>query len=60
MDDFVEGYHEVPVPYISVTIENDEGMRVLHEPEDVEDYCGARIISYSYDETIENEFGLLK
>jgi hypothetical protein len=60
MDDFVEGHHNVPVPYISVTVENDEGMQILHEPKDVEDYCGAKIISYSYDEPIENEFGLLK
>ena len=56
MDDFVEGYHEVPKPYISVKIVDDEGMRFLCEPAEVEEHCGAKIISYEYDEPIENSF----
>lgn len=58
MDDFIEGDHQVPVPYISVTLENDEGMSILHEPADVEEHCGAKIIDYAYDEPIENSYSV--
>jgi hypothetical protein len=56
MDDFIEGYREVPKPYISVTVVDDEGLTFFHEPEEVEKICGARIISYEYAEPIENTF----
>lgn len=56
MDDFIEGYRDVPKPYISVTVVDDEGLTFFHEPEEVEKICGARIISYEYAEPIENTF----
>ena len=58
MDDFVEGYLDVPVPYISVISVDDEGMRILTDPNEVEENCGAKIISYEYDEPIENSFSI--
>ena len=56
MSDPVTGGKDAPVPYISVAITDGEGMSILYEPEDVEAYCGAKIISYEYDEPIENMF----
>ena len=56
MDDFVEGYYDVPKPSISIRMESEEGLWFLSEPADVEEYCGAKIISYEYDEPIENIF----
>ena len=58
MDDFVEGYHEIPAPYISITVIDDEGMGAILDPDEVEECCGARIISYEYDEPIENSFAI--
>ena len=58
MDDFVEGYDEVSEPYITVRLVDDEGMRFLHEPAEVEENCGAKVISYEYDEPIENSFSI--
>ena len=57
MGENVDGYRTV-IPYISIRIENEEGLSFLNDPKDVEDYCGARIISYEYDEPIENSFSL--
>jgi hypothetical protein len=48
----------IPQPYISVTIIDDEGMTILHLPDEVEAHCGARIISYEYDAPIENKFSI--
>ena len=59
MGDFVEGYHDVPVPYILVTLADDEGISFLHEADEVEEYCGAKILSYEYAEPIENSFQVL-
>lgn len=59
MGDFVEGYHDVPKPYLSVTLIDDEGMTVLHGDDEVEEYCGARIVSYEYGDPIENSFSIL-
>ena len=56
MDDFVEGYDEVPVPCISVKMVSDEGLSFLCDPAEVEAHCGAKIISYEYDEPIKNSF----
>ena len=58
MGDCEESYQDAPKPYISVSLENEEGLRIIHEPEDVEAYCGAKIISYEYDKPIENSFSL--
>lgn len=57
MDDFVEGYHEVPKPEISVTLNDGEGLSFMNDPQEVEEYCGAKIVSYEYEEPIENSFG---
>lgn len=56
MDDFIEGYHNFPKPYILVTSVNDDDMVFINEPDEVEEYCGAKIISYEYDEPIKNSF----
>ena len=60
MDDPLTGGKDVPVPYISVAITDGEGMSILYDPEDVEAYCGAKIIDYEYDAPIENSFGAFK
>ena len=59
MDDFVVGYHDAPQPYISVRLVDDEGLTFLCEPDEVEAHCGAKIISYEYDEPIQNSFSIL-
>ena len=46
---------EIPKPTISVTMKN-EGIYFLTEPQEVEEYCGAKIINYEYDEPIKNTF----
>ena len=56
MNDPETGGKEIPVPYLSVVIQDGEGMSILHEPEDVEEYCGAKIIRYEFDEPVENSF----
>ena len=60
MGDPATGGKGSPVPYLSVVIHDDEGMRILHAPNEVEEYCGARILRYEYADPIENTFGLLK
>ena len=57
MGDFVEGYDTAPEPYISVTVIDDGGLWFMCEPADVEAHCGAKIVSYEYDERIKNSFG---
>ena len=49
---------EAPIPYVSVTLVDDEGMMILHEPDEVEENCGAKIASYEYSEPIENSFAI--
>lgn len=56
MDDFVEGYHEVPVPRLEVTVISEEGMGGILDPDEIEECCGAKIVSYKYDEPIKNSF----
>lgn len=58
MGDFVEGYLDVPKPYISVTFVDEEGMSVMSDADEVEEYCGARIVSYEYEEPIKNSFSM--
>ena len=57
MGDFAEGYYDDPEPYISIKVVEDGGLWFMCEPSEVEEYCGAKIISYEYDEPIENSFG---
>ena len=57
MGDFVEGDRNIPAPYLSITLVDEEGMRILYEPAEVEAYCGAKIISSEYEEPIQNSFG---
>ena len=58
MDDFIVGYHEVPKPYISVKVTSGEGLTFLVDPDEVKEHCGAKIISYEYDEPIKNSFSI--
>ena len=60
MGDYVIGVHEPPAPYISITLVDDEGMTIIHQPDEVEAICGAKIISYEYPSPIENSFGIFK
>lgn len=60
MDDFNADLYDIPKPYIMVKMVSDEGMWFVHDPGEIEEYCGAKIISYEYDEPIENSFGLFK
>ena len=57
MGDPVTAECDDPKPYISVIVRSDEGMRFMHDPAEVEAYCGAKMISYKYAEPIENSFG---
>ena len=60
MGDPITGGKEIPVPYISIVLNNGDGMSIIHEPDEVENNCGAKIVSYEYDKPIENSFGLAK
>lgn len=60
MGDYYEELYGKPVPYVMIADYTDygdyEGLGFIHEPEAVEAICGARIISYEYDEPIVNTF----
>ena len=56
MGDFIEDDSAISKPAIAVMLVTEEGTSILLEPEDVEAYCGAKIISYEYEEPIENSF----
>ena len=60
MDDYNIDLYGVPTPYIMIKDYTEEGMRVLHEADLIEEICGAKIISYKYDMPVENSFGLFK
>ena len=61
MDDYNFDLYGVPAPYIMIKdFTEDGGLRFLHDAADVEEICGARIISYEYDSPVENSFGLFK
>ena len=60
MDDYSAELYDAPTPYIMVKMIDEEGLRILQDPDDVEEYCGAKIICYEYDEPIENSFGIFK
>ena len=52
----------IPEPSVYITYpENEYGETVIvNGPDEVEALCGVRIISYEYDEPVENTFGLFK
>lgn len=57
MDDYNTELYDTPTPYIMIKYYTEEGgMGGIHDPNEVEELCGARIISYEYDEPIENSF----
>ena len=56
MDDFIEGYHTVPVPYLSVTYWEEDVMTVESQADVIEENYGAKILHYEYAEPIENTF----
>ena len=60
----MELYGSAPAPYLMIKDYTDygdyEGIGFIHDAAGVEAICGAKIISYQYDEPIENEFGLFK
>ena len=61
MDDYDFDLYGVPEPYIMIKDHTEEGgLSIIHDAADVEEICGARIISYEYDAPIENTFGLFK
>ena len=60
MGDSETGGREAPEPWISVTITDDEGMRILHGNALNEELYGVRIISYEYEKPISNDFGIFK
>ena len=60
MDDFNFDLYGVPAPCIRINDYTEEGLRIIYEAEEVEEICGARIVSYEYDKPIENTFGLFK
>ena len=59
MGDHNFNIHGVPAPCIMIYDTTDEGgLRVLYDEKDVEEICGAKIISYKYGDPIENSFSL--
>lgn len=57
MGDIEENYREPSKPYIVVTVVGEDGgIGFAHEPDEVEELCGAKIISYTYEEPIVNSF----
>jgi hypothetical protein len=60
MDDPAAKDRSKPKPYITVTLSNESGITFLTGADEVFEVSGARIISYEYDEPIENSFGLFK
>ena len=56
MDDFVEGYHTLPVPYIGVSVRSGEGLGFETDPDIIAEEYGARIISYEYAVPIVNTY----
>ena len=57
-DGYVELYG-LPEPSIRIyDYMEDDALRVIHDADEVEEICGAKIISYEYDEPIENSFSI--
>ena len=60
MGDDATGGKGTPEPWLSVTLSDGEGMSIQNEKDVIEATYGAKIISYQYDEPIENSFGIFK
>ena len=61
MDDFNAELYDVPKPYIRVKYFSDDGGEgFIYDADSIEESYGAKIISYEYDEPIENSFGRFK
>ena len=58
MGDYDAEINGIPVPHIMIRSCSEEGMSIIHDADEVEEICGAKIISYKYDSPIENTFGL--
>ena len=56
MGDPVTGGVEPPAPFLSVTVNTEEGFYFLQEPEEIEKLYGAKILNYKYEEPINNTF----
>ena len=60
MDDYNLELYGVPAPYIMIKDYTDhgdyEGLSFIHDADEVAELCGAKIVSYGYDEPIDNEF----
>lgn len=55
------GVDEAPFePSISVRLDNEEGLSFENDAELIYEVYGAKIISYEYDQPIENSFGIFK
>ena len=51
------GFRDTPAPYFQIiTVEEDGATGIINEADVIEALCGAKIISYSYDEPIKNSF----
>ena len=49
---------ETPIPWLSVTHMDGEGVSIQNEAEIIEETYGAKIVNYEYDAPITNEFDL--
>lgn len=56
MGDSETGGREASEPYITVTIVDDRGMRVINDKDDIAKDYDAKIITDIYDEPVENSF----
>ena len=57
---FMGDSDEVSEPYIMIKDYSGEGMNVIYDVKSIEEICGAKIISWEYDEPIKNSFGRFK
>ena len=62
MGEVVTGGIDVPAPDLMVKYPEDAlgGIEIIREAEAIEEVYGAKIISFQYDDPIENSFGLFK
>ena len=59
MDDYNEEAYGALAPYIMIKdYSEDGGLRIIHDPNEVEKLYDARIIDYEYDESIQNSFSI--
>jgi hypothetical protein len=59
MDDYNFDLYGFPEPYIMVKYYTEDGtMGIIYDVDDIKEMCGASIISYEYDEPVENSFSV--